>query len=164
MARIEYSVTSRNRGAVRLLRWSLLLLAGTGGGLLLGELVVGNRVKGLLDPPPSYSRLSANPDALVPQGEAAAPCLDCADSYGVAAQLRARRDDRMGEEFRELGTVDIDLATPIEPDDDYRYGGRFPDPEPQGGVAAKPIGSIPVTSPVDAIPSGDEMPLPPATD
>jgi len=164
MARIEYSAASRNRGALRLLRWSLLLLTGAGGGLLLGELVVGNRAKGLLVEAPSYSRLSANPDALVPQGKVSPPCPDCADSYGVAARLRAHRDQRMGEEFRELGAIDLDPPAPVEPDDDYRYGGRFPDPAPQDGGTAKPIISVPAALPADDIPSGDTTPLPPVTD
>ena len=118
---------SRHRG-VRLFRWSLFALAGVTAGALLGETVVGTKWGGRGDEPASYSHLSANPDAAVPPPGGAAPCLDCRDSYGVAARLRAYREGRMSDEFRELGAVDVDAPTASEPDDGYRYGGRFPDP------------------------------------
>jgi len=101
----------------------MLALAGVGGGMMLGEMVAGTRLGAGVDEPASYSHLSANPDALVPQGEGAAPCPDCADSYGVAMRLRAHRDDRMSDEFRELGAVDLDPPLPADAGDDYRYGG-----------------------------------------
>ncbi|MBK6414665.1 hypothetical protein [Sphingopyxis sp.] len=81
--------------------------------------------------PATFSHLSANPDAAVGPAVIAAPCLDCRDSYGVAARLRADRENRMSDEFRELGAVDLDPPAPSEPDDGYRYGGRFPDPPPR---------------------------------
>lgn len=135
MARRRHSATSRDRDAVRIFRWLVLALVGlgvgTGGGMLLGELAVGTRTNGLLDETSSFSSLSANPDAAMPQGEGARDCTDCADSYGAAARLRARHEERMGDEFRELGAVDADPPVPVAPiDDDYRYGGRFPDPVP----------------------------------
>jgi hypothetical protein len=133
----------------------MLALAGTVGGMMLGEAVVGNRTNGLSSEGSSYSRLSANPDALVPQGEAAPPCPDCADSYGAALRLRAHRDARMSDEFRELGAVDVDPPLPADPVDDYRFGGRFPDPEPDDQQVAE----IRTLTPAGDIPSADETPL-----
>lgn len=118
---------SRHNG-VRLFRWSALALAGVTGGMLLGEMAIGTRWRGAMDEPATYSRLSANPDAAAPPVSGAAPCLDCRDSYGVAARLCASRESRMSNEFRELGAVDLDPPAPDAPDDGYRYGGRFPDP------------------------------------
>lgn len=138
----------------RLFRWSALALAGIVGGMLLGDMVAGKRLSGGGEPA-DYSRLSANPDALAPRGENAPACLGCADSYGAALRLRAHRDqrtgDRMSDEFRDLGAVDVDAPAPVEPSDDYRYGGRFPDPEPPAPPAditlpssdAPPIGEAP---------------------
>lgn len=120
---------------MRLLRWSMLALAGVGGGMMLGDMATGTRLGSRVGEPASYSHLSANPDALVPQGEDATPCTHCADSYGVAVRMRAHRDDRMGDEFRALGSVDADPPQRIEADDDYHYGGRFPDPEPRAITA-----------------------------
>jgi hypothetical protein len=135
MARKLSVVASRNAG-VWLFRLSVLTLAGVTGGMMLGEMAVGTRFAGRTGEPASYSHLSANPDALVPQGGGAAPCLDCANSYGVALRLRAHRDDRMSDEFRELGAVDVDPPIRADAGDDYRYGGRFPDPE-IGAAATK---------------------------
>lgn len=120
---------SRHGPAAKVFRWLMLVLIGMVGGILLGELAVGNRALGISDEIASYSRFSANPDALVPQGEGAAPCPSCADSYGVAVRMRTHRDDRMSEGFRELGAIDVDPMLTPDPADDYRFGGRFPDPE-----------------------------------
>lgn len=106
------------------------MLAGVAGGIALGEMAADTRAGSSSGEPATYSHLSANPDALMPQGDRAAPCLDCADSYGIAVRLRAHRGDGMGDEFREPGTVDVDAPSKADPDDDYRYGGRFPDPPP----------------------------------
>lgn len=113
----------------------MLALAGVVGGMILGEMAAGTRLGHGTGESTSYSRFSANPDALVPQGDGAAPCRECADSYGVALPLRAHREDRMSEEFRELGAIDVDPPLLVDTGDDYRYGGGFPDPEP---VAAMP--------------------------
>ena len=166
MAKIGYSSANRSRGARRLLRWSLLALAGVGSGILLGELAAGGRAKGLHDALPSYSRLSANPDAMVPQGEAAPPCLACPDSYGISARLRAQRSDRMSDEFRELGAVGVDLPAPSAAEADYRYGGRFPDPDPQNLRTAQPVEPVTAEQPADSIPSTGEVlaPLPAASE
>lgn len=110
----------------------LLALAGTLIGLLLGEMIAKPlaAVRGAPDPA-SYAQYSANPDARLPQGATAAPCYGCPDSYGVAARLRAQRESRMDGAFRELGAVDLEAPLPVEPaDEDYQYGGRFPDPAP----------------------------------
>lgn len=121
---------SRHSGA-RLFRWSALAFAGVVGGMLLGEMAAGKRLgSGPAEGTP-YSHLSANPDASAPVMADAAPCLACPDSYGVAARLRADRESRMSNEFRDLGAVDLDPRPLSEPvDDGYRYGGRFPDPPP----------------------------------
>lgn len=129
MARKLYFAASRHSG-VRLFRWSALALVGVTGGMLLGEMAVGSRLSSEMGEPATYSHLSANPDAAAPPVGGAAPCLDCRDSYGVAARLRADRESRMSDEFRDLGAVDVDPPTHNEPDDGYRYGGRFPDPPP----------------------------------
>jgi len=112
-----------------LVRLPLLALAGTLAGLLLGETIAKPlaAVRGGAGPA-SYAQYSANPDARVPEGATAAPCLGCPDSYGVAARLRAEREPRI-DAFRELGAVEIDAPLPPEPaDNTYQYGGRFPDP------------------------------------
>lgn len=132
----KLSVSANRRERARLLRWSLLALVGIAGGILLGEMAAGSRPHGGSGDSASFSRLSANPDALVEESDETDPCLDCADSYGVAMRLRAHsdgrmRDDRMSGAFRALGEVKTDGEKPTEPQDDYRYGGRFPDPEPR---------------------------------
>jgi len=144
MARKLSFAASRNAG-VWLFRLTVLALAGVTGGAMLGEMAVGTRLSGGADEPASYSHLSANPDALAPQGSGAAPCLNCADSYGVAIRLRARRDEMMSDDaFRELGAVDVDPPVPTDAVDDYRYGGRFPDPEPAAAATAvDPLADMP---------------------
>lgn len=132
----------------------MLALAGVAGGTLLGELAVGTNRPGNVGEGRSYAGLSANLDALVPQGKGAAPCPECADSYGVAARLRANHHERMDGEFRRLGTVDVDPPLPDEPADNYRYGGRFPDPEP-----SRPEKITQAANPPDVTPPGD-VPLP----
>lgn len=127
MARKLSFAASRHRD-VRLFRWSALALAGVVAGMLLGEMAAGTRLRSGDGEPASYSHLSANPDALVAQGDGGiVPCPGCADSYGVAVRLRANRNGRMSDEFRELGAVDVDPPKFADAGDDYRYGGRFPD-------------------------------------
>ncbi|SBV33310.1 exported protein of unknown function [uncultured Sphingopyxis sp.] len=133
----KLSFATSRRGGERLVRLLLLTLAGVLAGVLLGEESAEPlaAARGGGDPG-SYARYSANPDARLPQGETAAPCFACPDSYGVAARLRAERESRMESAFRELGAVDTDAPLPPEPvpepaDDGYRYGGRFPDPAPR---------------------------------
>lgn len=136
----KLSFSAIRDGGPRAMRWLGLLLAGVAGGMILGNMAVGTRRGASGDAPASYSRLSANPGALVADGEGAAPCPDCLDSYGVAVRLRADREDRMSDDFRALGAVDLETAPPPEPvDDGYRYGGRFPDPPPidENPVAAR---------------------------
>ena len=109
-----------------------LALAGAVAGMLLGELASGGRIVSPDGEGGSggYARLSANPHALVADPLAASPsCLDCADSYGAAARLRAQRDERADAAFRDPGGVEPDASLP-EPADDYHYGGRFPDTAP----------------------------------
>ncbi len=142
----KLSFAASRQAGVRLFRWSVLALASVIGGIMLGEMAVGKRLGWASGEPASYADLSANPNALVPQGDGGiVRCSGCADSYGVAAGLRAERDNRMNDAFRELGAVDVDASLPDEPaEDDYRYGGRFPDqeprtrdlPEPDRGLAA----------------------------
>jgi hypothetical protein len=111
-----------------MVRLLLLVLAGLCGGMLLGNLATGSGRSGTLSDRPPFSSLSSNPDAALPPPAGADPCLGCPDSYGVAARLRADREERMGGTFRELGYVDPDGIAPDDEEDVYRYGGRFPDP------------------------------------
>lgn len=142
----------------------MVALAGTVAGGALGEMVTGPIAQHRAAASASFSHLSANPDALNAQGEGAAPCLDCPDSYGVAARLRADRDQRMSDEFRELGAVDVDPPPWSSPDDDaYRYGGRFPDPAPRPAVAPAPEPEAAVTRSADAE-LGPSAPTPAADD
>lgn len=157
----KYSAASRN-GAARLVRWLVLALVGASGGLMLGELAVGSRTNGIPDEVSSYSRLSANPDASIRQGDGVHPCPDCADSYGTGLHWRARRDARMTDEFREVGAVDVDASLPGDPVDDYRFGGRFPDPEPDDRQTVTQVEEAPLAAPtVDILP---ERALPPSGD
>jgi hypothetical protein len=148
---------SRHIGA-RLLRWSLLALAGAAGGIALGDMAAGSRLARGPGEPASYSHLTANPGALTARGGNAAPCPDCADSYGVAMRLRASRDDRMSDEFRELGAVEADSSPSYDVRDDYRYGGRFPDPEPS--VAAASSGPQIITRAGENAPVDEMAPVP----
>lgn len=137
MARKRKPAASRDAALRRAAIGAVLGMVGLGAGALLGLLAVGDGLRGPSANAPDFSGLSSNPDALVADtGVSAEPCPGCADSYGVGERLRAERDRRMSEPFRELGAVDVDVATPSgSEDDDYRYGGRFPDPDPPHPVA-----------------------------
>ncbi|GGJ62610.1 hypothetical protein CDQ92_11930 [Sphingopyxis bauzanensis] len=148
---------------MRLFRWSALALVGVTGGMLLGEMTVGTKSGSGIAEPATYSHLSTNPDAAAPPVGGAAPCLDCRDSYGVAARLRADRESRMSDEFRELGAVDLDPPAPSEPDDGYRYGGRFPDPPPRHASSQTPDAQLVSVNTVDDKPLVAETSAP-ATD
>lgn len=152
MARKLSFAASRHSG-VRLFRWSALALAGVTSGMLLGEMAAGPRLGSGIGEPATYSHLSANPDAAAPPAGGAAPCLDCRDSYGVAARLRAERESRMSDEFRELGAVDVDPPMSDESDDGYRYGGRFPDPPPREARRRMP------DTPLASVGAVDDEPL-----
>lgn len=152
MARRKHSAASRNGGAARLILWPLLLLAGVGAGLVLGEFAAGQRVATSSGDIAPFSRLSANPDAVVAQGEGAPSCVDCTDSYGAGLPLRGSRDSRMSAEFRELGAVEVDPPAPADIDDGYRYGGRFPDPNPPAWEEMQDDG---LSASPDAPPSGE---------
>ncbi len=126
---------------------------------MLGEMAAVSRLGSGPHAPASFSNLSANPGAVAPDGEGAAPCVDCADSYGVAMRLRAQRDDRMSDEFRELGSVETDTAPWPDPRDDYRYGGRFPDPEPAAEAATSDDPHA-VTPASETAPADETAPVP----
>lgn len=135
---------------------------------MLGDMAASTRLSSGGDDPAHYSRLSANPDALVRQGESASACLGCADSYGAAMRLRAHQDrltnGRMSDEFRELGAVDVDppmAAKYAEPADDYRYGGRFPDLDPPARGGAAPTANVTAAAPDSDAPQIGEAPLTP---
>lgn len=151
MARKRKHAASRDVIERRLVFGIALAMAGLVAGGALGMLVVGGGLSGGAAEGPSFANLSANPDALVADvGVSTAPCLDCADSYGVGGRLRAEHDRRMSEPFRELGAVDMDTPMPTErADDDYRYGGRFPDP-PSLAVKTAPTMVVPVALPGEA--------------
>lgn len=145
MARKRKSAASRDASMRRLMLASVLAAAGLGTGALLGVLAVGDGLRGGGSEAPSFAGLSSNPDALVSSADASTiPCPDCADSYGVGRRLREEHDRRMSEPFRELGAVDIDAPAPrLKADDEYRYGGRFPDPAPVPGGGPVPAMPVP---------------------
>ena len=151
MARKRKHAASRDVVERRLVFGIALAVAGLAAGSALGMLVVGGGLSGGVAEGPSFADLSANPDALVADGGVStAPCLDCADSYGVGGRLRAEHDRRMSEPFRKLGAVDMDTPMPTEgADDDYQYGGRFPDP-PALAVKAVPAMVVTVALPEKA--------------
>ena len=122
--------SSRDRLNRRLTFGLIVTLAGLGAGALLAFIVIGQGLRGKNSGPASFSNLCANPKAAVADASSAPPCLDCADSYGVGARLRAERESRLSDPFRRLGEVDEDapMPSPEEANDGYRYGGRFPDP------------------------------------
>lgn len=107
----------------------MLCAAGVTAGWLLGEIAVDGQLHLAPDTSTaSFADFSANPDALAPQGDGAAPCTDCAPGYAAAARMRAARAERMDNALRELGEVDPDIMQPpAEPADDYSFGGRFRD-------------------------------------
>lgn len=135
------------RGAsfARPVRWLLLALAGTAAGLMLGEHVAGSRLGssnvGTRDGG-GYAGFSANPDALTADAARVPPCTDCADSYGAAARLRARRAERVNADLPDPD-ADTSGETAAESDDDYHYGGRFPDPEPARPAPPEPENTMP---------------------
>ncbi len=145
----KFSFAASRHSGVRLFRWSALALVGVTGGMLLGEMTVGTRSGSGIGEPATYSHLSANPDAAAPPVGGAAPCLDCRDSYGVAARLRADGESRMSDEFRDLGAVDVNPSALGEPDDGYRYGGRFPDPTPREASSRTPDAQLASVNAVD---------------
>ncbi|WP_432770773.1 MAG: hypothetical protein HEQ22_08605 [Sphingopyxis sp.] len=150
MARYRTSEASRDLRFHRLLGWLGLAAAGVAAGIALGAVAVGDGIGGkAAEGIASYAGLSGNPDArsvdIVP------PCLDCPgihgpDSFGVGARLRAARDTRMEDDFRELGAVEIDYGYEPEVADDYDYGGRFAEPAPV--VVAARSESAPASPPV----------------
>ena len=124
----KYSYSTTRKAGTIVLRLILLVLVGTVGGALLGNMIAGQRLSSGLTAPAAYPRLSANPDAAATQAITDDGCIGCLDSYGVAAPLRAERQGRMNDAFWALGPVDPE-AMIDESDDGYRYGGRFPDSE-----------------------------------
>lgn len=141
MAQRKSWVAIRDARLARPVRWLALALAGAVAGVILGELVAGSRFDtddGAMREAGGYAGLSANPDAAVADARAAPTCVNCADSYGAAARLRARRAERAEAilpGLPETAPVDPDavLAEPApEPADGYRYGGGLPEPERAG--------------------------------
>ncbi len=108
------------------LGWLGVVGFGAIGGIALGNLTIGD-VGEPADRARSYAEFTGNPDATRVESLPVEPCYGCADSYGVSMRLKSTREDRMDSEFRELGAVAIDYGA--EPADDYRYGGRFDDPD-----------------------------------
>lgn len=156
MARKHDLSPSRGRAERRLI-WALaFVIASLGGGALLGIIAVGAGLESEVRDAAPFAGLSANPDALVTEmADAPAGCPGCADSYGVAARLRAERDERMSEPFRRLGEVEVDAAPPPDTDDGYHYGGRLPDPDPLPDPARRnrPAMVIPVALPAATPPA-----------
>ncbi len=123
----KFSYSARHKVGRLLLRGLLLVLAGAIAGALLGRFVTASRLDSAAPATRPYSELSANAGAAETPAVTGMSCPDCPDSYGVAARLRAERENRTVDALRALGTVDTDPAA-ADPQDDYRYGGRFPDP------------------------------------
>lgn len=119
----------------------LLALLGAMIGLILGDIAAGERLGRTHSWNGSYAKLSANPDAATANALPALTCSNCADSYGVAVRMRAERAERENDAYRKLGSVDLDWPVPM-PEDEYRYGGRFPDPDPATGPVARPTGMV----------------------
>ena len=126
-----------------MLRGLLLACTGVAVGVLIGNVVAGSRLSSASVVPAPYARLSANPDAAAAPSIDADPCVGCPDSYGVAARLRAERENRMDKAFRALGSVESDAAASHD-EDDYRYGGGFPNLPPR---TTEPAVSRPDTAP-----------------
>lgn len=141
---------TRGAGLARLARWMLLALLGAMIGLILGDIAAGKRLGRTQGWNGSYAELSANPDAATANALPALSCSNCADSYGVAVRLRAERAERENDAYRKLGAVDLDWPVPM-PEDEYRYGGRFPDPE----AAAAPVARTTATVTADPTPFVD---------
>lgn len=163
MARRRDRTASRDAGFTRLLIALTLGGAGIAGGILLGDVTVGNGLRGS-GSGPSYAALSANPDALTADSIAAPDCIDCPGSYGAAARLRAIHAVRSDESFRKLGAVEIDYPPIHQPTDDYVYGGRFPDRDPAIASERAPIvaaldGEMPETIPAPELPHADAPPV-----
>lgn len=157
MARERKPAASRGT-ARRAALIAALIAVGLAAGGALGMLAVGGGLRGDAADPPSFAGLSSNPDALVADdGVSAVPCPGCADSYGVGARLRAAREQRASEAFRQLGTVDVEDRTADEPEDGYRYGGRFPDTAPT--APAVPAMVLPVALPEPPAPAPPEQQL-----
>ena len=133
MAAKHRSPSSRDRLNRRLAFGLMVGIGGLAAGALLAFIVIGRGLSGKSSGSVSFSDLSANPKAAMANAASPPPCLDCADSYGVGARLRAERESRLSDPFRRLGEVDETVPVPPPPedaDDGYRYGGRFPDPRP----------------------------------
>lgn len=131
MRRKPKAFASRDRVLRRLTLVLILGLMGAAGGALIGLVVLDEQPRSGGTAAGSFADLSANPDALATDEISAEPCPGCTDSYAVAARLRAAREQAMEEPFRELGAVDIEALGESEAggNDEYRYGGRLPDPE-----------------------------------
>lgn len=157
----KFSFAASRSGGKQLFRWSIIALAGTIGGMIIGEMVAEPLTKQRIGASAPFSDLSANPDAAEVHSGGILPCPDCRDSYGVAAQMRGDRENRMSGEFRELGAVDVVSTVPAEPDDDYRYGGRFPDPPTREPVERSPGALLADTSVTGEPPSVTEASTPP---
>jgi hypothetical protein len=119
-----------------LLRGVLLVGVGVLCGALLGDMAAGKRLNAdTADIPMSYTALSANPDAAANPLIEPDPCRACPDSYGVAARLRADREDRADDLFRALGAVEPNVDD-AEAEENYQYGGSFPDLAPRSPASA----------------------------
>ena len=102
----------------------------------MGEMAAENLHHATAGAGASYSEFSANPDASAPVALPQDMCFDCPDSYGVAVRMRAAREPRMSDAFRELGAIDTDTRRTAEAADAYHYGGRFPDSDSKTPEAA----------------------------
>lgn len=159
----------RGKGALpKSLIWAGAAGIGAIGGMLLGNFVVGQEVMAGSEYG-SYAEVTGNPDALGVSGTFGEPCYDCGPGYGAAMPQMAASDARMDHQFRELGAVEIDYASP--PSEDYAYGGRFDDPAAARTIvmqspvpteiAAATDAPPPVIATLTAAPASEQPPSPP---
>lgn len=143
----KFSVSAVGKIQRCLVHGLLLAVAGVICGALLGDIVAGSRLRSSFAVPAPYAKLSGNPDAAIAPSISENPCSSCPDSYGVAARLRADRTKHTANAFRALGSVDPDVGA-FEAEDDYQYGGRFPDLPPRTNApSAKRLDGLPGTDP-----------------
>lgn len=158
----KFSYATCRRAERWLLCGLLLLLAGAIFGTLLGNIVTGSRLNSVSADPQSFSQMSANPNAAATPEGSGDLCQGCPNSYGVAARLRADQANRTNDAFRARGAVNPD-APASRVDDDYQYGGRFPEIPRPTSAPARPDRP-------DRLPDagsghkGGEAPVPPAPD
>ncbi|MDK2760997.1 MAG: hypothetical protein KYX64_06520 [Sphingopyxis sp.] len=156
MAR-RHPATSRVLAA-RIGRWSVLILVGVAGGMMLGERIVGDGPRNASIESESFSRLSANPDALGPQGEAAPFCPNCRLAYDGGTRSRDDRDEFTDGEPPRFRADDFD--TPAGEMIEFRIGDDDPLPQPPPVAPVERIDEAPTTAQQgNPPPAGEAAPM-----